>query len=379
MKSFNQYLIEAQEQHSVFDSIVRNVLQPPVFFTPTVMRRLDYEKAGFHAFHATDEKGIIGLAKIQGSKSKQISTMSPNSDTAGLYKGLIGGIETKGGILTVLEGSVSVRMNMDIFTGLTVGGRRTVLIGYSSDFGQQVTSQISSNNPKLPPLLDKLNTELREIIFTSAKKVLSPALKEFAKFQETDNEKFYDHLQEVIRKLDFGDTDHRIYSGDDTLVRQRSGYQLGIADLIRLAKNRKNRPGYKILTAAAGRFVKEYMDGMEKVLTRNKEYKELFVSDPTTENTGLYDEYILHNFKIKKVFVYVPKLSGASSTVDDFENTVGVNMPKVISDFEDRMKKAGIDRKLIQYILHTDADYGTFVATIKPEQKRLKSLNDKLK
>ena len=289
--------------------------------------------------------------------------MSPNSDLDGILQATVGGIETGGGVLAVLEGSVTVRMKHDIFTGLIVGGRRTVLISKNSSFGTEL-------KPNLLPVIDKLNLEIRDMLHDEASKIFPKALREFAKFHE-QTKMFHKNIINLADGIEKKDRDKSIYFDQGSISRNISLY-----DLIQLTKERKSDPENRIITSAAGRFVKAYMDGVERILATNPEYKSLFV----TEESGKplwYDEYIMHNFKIKKLYVMKRQLITVAQGKLGFGPIImhGQGDGKFEKYFEETvLKNIRIDPKIIEYVGGVD-----FRSVVSKERIRLQGLNERMK
>lgn len=305
MKSFRSFLLlsEEQDSHSVFDSIAKDFDTPPVFFTPTVMRRLKYTSEGVIAFHGTNLTGAAGLVKRQNKKNTQLSVVSGKN--ASSLDQVMAGIETNGGVLLELEGDVSFSFNKDAFTARVNGGRRSVqTVTGISDTGSDFDNAFNGDRG-----IQSLGDELLFDGIMKAVKVFERPIQKAIQETEANNprSRMFDTYNRILRG---------IKENDPKLIfkEERFGNKaLSLADIVRMAKDRKSSTKnddtaivQRNLLPAAGQFVRQYMDAMEKILNK-EEHRSMFVEFSTPLDYG-YDEHIMDNFTIKKIHVFKPTL-----------------------------------------------------------------------
>jgi len=124
MKSFKEYVSEAQAHFNTKDMIFTNAETPALVLSPTALERAFGKLERITAWHITDIEGLKGLKKIQGKKSS-ISVMT--SIRASNPKAL-DGVETDGGVVVELEGTELMASNQDAWSERLEGGRRAIPI-----------------------------------------------------------------------------------------------------------------------------------------------------------------------------------------------------------------------------------------------------------
>lgn len=296
MNTFKNFLLsEAQVAHSLAESIIIQELNPPFVFTPTMMDRLEYSIKDVTAFHVTSADYIAGVTKSQGSKSSQLSVfLNVNKKSANdLFKG----VETEGGIAIELKGQLDAYFSVDAFTARLKGGRRSVLIGPDSDWGNNVKfymETIGGNELKkmMDTLIRRLQFDMQILQAETLNEYLKPLfLKTFpilkSRVKRTWN--WFAYFEELQRMWQDGED---IVKGYDT------GLAQGPYHFIKILPN-----GGRILQ----KIVRDYLTGVEDLLKENPGYKPLFLMpgfDSKAKSGPSYDEGILSNFKIVKLHIY---------------------------------------------------------------------------
>lgn len=304
MLNFSQYyLSEAQKEHSVFDSIVNNAWSPPVFFTNSVMKRLEYSIPDVKAFHSTDLSGARGLISKQNRKNTQISVFTnPGPSADSFLSSILGGIETSGGVIVELEGTINVYFSADAFTARTKGGRRTVLIGERLFRMSVRDSYKDIGGESAAEYIDELINELQ------------------IKLQRLQNDVLNKHVLPLIKKV-YYEIDHELFYFYEVEPQMKQYKEWKTAwDAIQfLSVTRDVKFDDKDLTSfiryydragkVMNKVVKDYMDGMERILVSSPDYKKIFLMpyiDPDEyKGTSIaYDEAILSDFTIKQLHIF---------------------------------------------------------------------------
>ena len=124
MKTFNQYIFEAQAGFNTKDMIFTNADTPALILSPTALERAFGTLERIKAWHVTDLSGLKGLIKLQGKKSSiSVMTEIEPSDHQPFE-----GIETGGGFVVELEGTELVSMDQDAWSERLEGGRRGISV-----------------------------------------------------------------------------------------------------------------------------------------------------------------------------------------------------------------------------------------------------------
>jgi len=124
MKTFNQYIFEAQAGFNTKDMIFTNADTPALILSPTALERAFGTLERITAWHVTDLTGLKGLIRLQGKKGS-ISTMTEIEPTDHQP---FEGIETGGGFVVELEGTELVSMDQDAWSERLEGGRRGISV-----------------------------------------------------------------------------------------------------------------------------------------------------------------------------------------------------------------------------------------------------------
>ena len=124
MKTFKEYIVEAQAGFNTKDMIFTNAETPALILSPTALERAFGKLERIKAWHVTDLDGVKGLIKIQGKKSS-ISVMTEIEPTDHQP---FSGIETTGGVVVEIEGTELLSSNQDAWSERLEGGRRAVHI-----------------------------------------------------------------------------------------------------------------------------------------------------------------------------------------------------------------------------------------------------------
>ena len=257
MKSFKQYLKEAPAwteslSTMLFDLPREGLKDLKIPLSPAIFKRIWPESVRSRVFHLTDDEGIRKLKKIQGKK-KSISAFYNIEDYI-----LSSGIKTDGGYVVELEGDVLAAAPDDISSQPDKTGRRWLT--FSSLMNPSTASDPGMGG----------GSKLKKI--------------------EKDLEKL---LVEILVKNGMGP------------------YKKG------LTTSELNR-GWSWLGAKTGGkeksvIIKDYIDGMEKIMKKHSKplrsvltdytKKRTLDPDPDSGDTALWDELVVNNFKIQKIHV----------------------------------------------------------------------------
>jgi len=246
MKSFKQYLREFAQQ-STSDYVFNtgsdsSALKIPI--SGPMFKRIWPDTIRTTVFHATDLKGLANLKKLEGGKksiSAFFSMMSRYMET---------GVATEGGIVAEMDADVLISARDDIMSEVDKQGRRWVMMSWF-EYQTRERSKFS-----------KVEKDLNTLIANLVKKHI-PKDKEI---QQTKH---------------FGKDSGAVFDIWGNMKRHLKG------------------DGKKLRLV-----IKDYFDGVEKVLKKNKEVMGNIIygytkSKRMTDNA--WDEQIVNNIKIKKV------------------------------------------------------------------------------
>ena len=244
MKSFEQYLREFAQQSTsdyVFDTHTDNSSSLKIPISGPMFKRIWPDTIRSTVFHTTDLNGLKALKKLEGGKK----TISAFFSMMSRY--MEGGIATAGGIVAEMEADVLVSARDDIMSMVDKTGRRWVELSW---FANQTRGGTG-------PKFDKVEKDLNTLIKGLVTKHLVPILGKNAVVREHE----YELWGNMKRHL----------KGD--------GQKLRLV-------------------------IKDYFDGMEKVIKKNKEVMgSIFYgyakSKRMTDNA--WDEQIVNNIKVKTV------------------------------------------------------------------------------
>ena len=264
MKSFNGYLKERfQDWKSgsgpawteslstmLFDLPRAGLKDLKIPLSSSIMNRVWPKSVRSKAFHVTDLDGVYKLTKL--GKTKSISAFYNMDDYI-----ISSGIKTNGGYVVELEGDVLVASPDDISSQPDKSGRRWITF----------SSLMNSSTDADPGLNGK--AQLRGI--------------------ETD---LQDVLVNILKK-----------NGEDVDESSR-------ANIIGL---QWSGLGMKTGGKEKSLIIKDYIDGMEKIMKKHSKSlrsvltdytkKRTLEPDPDSGDTALWDELVINNFTIQKVHV----------------------------------------------------------------------------
>jgi len=249
MKSFKGYLTEFVIQSTsdyVFDTMSNSISDIKIPISGPMFKRIWPNTIRATVFHSTDTEHLAGLKKLEGKK-KSISAFFSMMSTQ-----MEGGIATDGGVVVEMEADVLISAKDDIMSAVDKGGRRWVEMSWFEN------AQGRGN----PVGFDKVEQGFNTLIKNLVKKHLP---KDHFKYPS-----ILPHLE--------------VWS--DMKRQLKAGTPAG-AKKISLV-------------------IKDYFDGVEKVIKKNKKvFETIFYgyakSKRQTDNA--WDEQIVNNIKIKKVHI----------------------------------------------------------------------------
>jgi len=254
MKSFKGYLREFAQQSTsdyVFNigsdsSALKIPISGPMF------KRIWPDTIRTTVFHTTDLAGLEKLKRLEGGKksiSAFFSMMSRYMET---------GVATSGGVHVVVEmdADVLVSARDDIWSQVDKTGRRWVELSWFAN------AQLGRTGPEFGKVEKDLNTLIKNLV----KKHLTPILGKNAVVREHE----YELWSNMKSHLKAG--------------REGGGSRLRLV-------------------------IKDYFDGVEKVLKKNKKVMGDIIygytkSKRMTDNA--WDEQIVNNIKVKKIHIIKP-------------------------------------------------------------------------
>jgi hypothetical protein len=251
MKTFKSYLTEfAQLSTSdyVFDTHTDNSSDLKIPISGPMFKRIWPDTIRATVFHTTDLAGLEKLKKLEGGKksiSAFFSMMSRYMET---------GVATSGDVHVVVEmdADVLVSARDDIWSKVDKQGRRWVEMSWFEDPFR--------SEPKFGKVVKDLNTLIKDLVVK--------------------------HLTPILGKNE---------------VKREHEYELWSNMKIHLKAGREG--GGKRLSLV----IKDYFDGVEKVIKKNKEVMSNILygyakGKRMTDNA--WDEQIVNNIKIKKVHIW---------------------------------------------------------------------------
>ena len=277
MKSFVQHLKEFASYSTsdiVFDTHSVNSSSLSIPMSGPMFKRIWPDTIRATVFHTTDLSGLEALKKIEGGKksiSAFFSMMSRYMET---------GVATSGDVHVVAEMDADVLISArdDIWSTVDKTGRRWVEMSWFTN------AQLYGAGPKFNKVEKDLNTLIKNLV----KKHLTPILGR-SKVQST-------HEYEL-----WGDMKSHLKAG-----REGGGSRLRLV-------------------------IKDYFDGVEKVLKKNKEVMGNIIygytkSKRMTDNA--WDEQIVNNIKVKTVHV-IKSAELDDQVIADIKNMSGMPPVKV--------------------------------------------------
>ena len=249
MKSFKGYLNEFVIQSTsdyVFDTMSNSISDIKIPISGPMFKRIWPDTIRATVFHSTDTEHLAGLKKLEGKK-KSISAFFSMMSTQ-----MEGGIATDGGVVVEMEADVLISAKDDIMSAVDKGGRRWVEMSWFEN------AQGRGN----PVGFDKVEQGFNTLIKDLVKKHLPS-----------------DHFANphLLAPLEvWSDMKRQLKAGTPA--------------------------GAKKISLV----IKDYFDGVEKVIKKNKKvFETIFYgyakSKRQTDNA--WDEQIVNNIKIKKVHI----------------------------------------------------------------------------
>jgi len=253
MIRFKQYLREFGVQSTsdyVFDTHSANSSSLKIPISTSMFKRIWPDTIRSTVFHVLSAEDLYALKKLEGKKksiSAFFSMMSRNMET---------GVAAGGGVVAELEADVLISARDDIMSQVDKTGRRWVEMSW---FANQTRG---GTGPKFNKVEKDLNTLIKSLVT----KHLTPILGR-SKVQSTHEYELWMLMKTHIKA-----------------GREGGGNRLKLV-------------------------IKDYFDGVEKVIKKNKEvlgniFYGYAKSKRQTDNA--WDEQIVNNFKIKKIH-YLPK------------------------------------------------------------------------
>jgi len=289
MKSFKGYLREFVTQSTsdyVFDTLSSNTSDLKIPISGPMFKRIWPDTIRATVFHVLNAEYIYDLKKLEGKK-KSISAFFSM-----MAKQFEGGIAAGGGVVAELEADVLVSAKDDIMSAVDKTGRRWVEMSWFEN------AQGRGN----PAGFDKVEKDLNTLIKDLVKKYLTPILGKNVVAREHEYE-LWSNMKDHLKA-----------------GREGGGKRLSLV-------------------------IKDYFDGIEKVIKKNKKvFETIFYgyakSKRQTDNA--WDEQIVNNIKIKKIH-YIP------IKVDDEEEDGNIENEEQQENIDAFVAKYKIPSKLWQY------------------------------
>ena len=246
MKTFKGYLNEFVIQSTsdyVFDTMSNSISDIKIPISGPMFKRIWPDTIRATVFHSTDTEHLAGLKKLEGKKKSISAFFSMMANQ------MEGGIATDGGVVIEMDADILVSAKDDIMSTVDKTGRRWVEMSWFEN------AQSWGN----PAGFDKVERGLNTLIKTLVNK----------------------HLPKDITK---GEHEYELWGN------MKKHLKAGTAG------------GGKRLNLV----IKDYFDGVEKVIKQNKKvFETIFYgyakSKRQTDNA--WDEQIVNNIKIKKVHI----------------------------------------------------------------------------
>ena len=277
---------------STFDAIVDTYLySPALFFTPSMWKRLQKTLNTFEGWHITDPEAMKDVMKIAGTRK----TISVTTKLEGI---VVTGLRTKGGVAMHLRGKKIFGLNTDFYTQRTKEG-----IKLKRD---------------LP------NSQLRVRLASLWRKVVLQGLQEFYEIRKSnyneENAFIYDIVESAISSLKritseetLGSTKVSIpsnisYTGIKTVSDVFSKFFRGLKN-DRVTDFNFSSSDKKRIGSIMASIVKNYLDGTEKILKELESSDfDLFIQSLEGQEGQPWDEHLLSNFEVVKIYQYVAGL-----------------------------------------------------------------------
>ena len=277
MKTFKSYLTEFAQQSTsdyVFDTHSVNSSSLKIPISTSMFKRIWPDTIRATVFHTTDLEGLGRLKKIEGGKksiSAFFSMMSRYMET---------GVATSGGIVVEMDADVLVSAKDDIMSKVDNRGRRWVELSWFQN--------ANITGPGFGKVEKDLNTLIKKLVIKHLPKYVTIGGVEVP----TKGEHEYELWSNMKSHLKAG--------------REGGGNRLRLV-------------------------IKDYFDGVEKVLKKNKKVMGDIIygytkSKRMTDNA--WDEQIVNNIKVKMVHI-IKSAELDDQVIADIKNMSGMPPVKV--------------------------------------------------
>jgi hypothetical protein len=308
MKSFKTYISEdGPRQKKVF-----KIITSPEFYLPfshSLNKRIFGGNPKLTAFHVFSPHNTNTLIKNQGKRSG-ISTFT-NCTDLDTFKDMMGGIAHEGGFVAELEGDVLGKFGDDVYSIVDKSNRRWVEISNlyiaNNDFDKK--PYIAARDKFMEEIaLDIWNSGLKSNGITH-KNIFDDYIIRLGRGQEND-------FDEMIKNPWFFKEGDLVGGGNlGTNKETLFSKMVRVLKFVKEGDNTNLTKNYKMIK---GLIIKQYMDAIEALLTKNKdEYETIQLGVKTEPDTG-YNEVIMSNYKLIKTYaVYWDRnYKGKSSSKD---------------------------------------------------------------
>ena len=275
MKTFKQHLKEfAQQSPSdlVFDVHTGDSSSLKIPISTSMFKRIWPDTIRATVFHVTDHNGLGKIKKIEGGKKSISAFFSMMS------RYMESGVATSGGAVVEMDADVLISARDDIWSIVDKTGRRWVELSWFAN------AQLGRTGPEFGKVEKDLNTLIKNLV----KKHLTPILGKNAVVREHE----YELWSNMKSHLKAG--------------REGGGNRLRLV-------------------------IKDYFDGIEKVLKKNKKVMGDIIygytkSKRMTDNA--WDEQIVNNIKVKMVHI-IKSAELDDQVIADIKNMSGMPPVKV--------------------------------------------------
>ena len=253
MKRFSQYLIEQEPAWTkkTTEYIFSQDMKIPV--SSTIFKRILGDLPRDTVQHLMDATKMKNFFKLIGKK-KSLSAFTEMNPSA-----LVGGVQTRGGVVADIEADILIEYPDDIFSTPDSNGRRWVYLASALD---------SKNEDKARIMVSQLRLDI------------------LGKYAGVDTS-FYDAQSEINEIKDmWKNAPTKVFS---FLVKS------GVEDAQKEANKIK------------GKMVGEYIDGLEAIMKKFAKDVESNLRDfgyGKDNNPESWDELVVNNFKVKHIYIY---------------------------------------------------------------------------
>lgn len=288
---------------STFDAIVNTYdKSPTLFFTPSMWKRLQKTLSTFEGWHITDPEVMKDVMKIAGTRK----TISVTTKLEGI---VVTGLRTKGGVAMHLRGEKIFGLNTDFYTQRTREGIK-------------IKSKLPDSQLKV-----RLSSMWRDVILQG--------LREFYEIRKSnyneENAFIYDIVESAISSLKritseetLGSTKVSIpsnisYTGIKTVSDVFSKFFRGLKN-DRVTDFNFSSSDKKRIGSIMASIVKNYLDGTEKILKELESSDfDLFIQSLEGQEGQPWDEHLLSNFEVVKIYQYVDGLEDDYPELEQYD------------------------------------------------------------